>query len=680
MKKLLSVSLIIMMILGILGITPNALSSELIKNGDFETGNSTYFEQYAGNATGVVGKEYAHSGEYGLLLKDRSGPYGTYSQDIKPVLEEYGAGSYTASFWIKAGDNKDLGAKGYLVINVTFDDGTNKPVYFVSPTIQLSKKWQKCTFSGLIPFNEAIGIKSAIIYPQFFEGDHAPDLIIDDISLKKDKDLDEFGGTDVSGEQRSDTTSFGAIRWDAWYSHDGVNNSIISQVERSLSPMQFHWRAPFFASVTDDNKIIIPEFTQDVFDREMEYAMYAGIDYFAYVWYKDNMKSAREFHTQSKYRDNVKMCACFDGNAINQAYARKEMKTLLKQSYYMTVLDGRPLMFYFASNNNLENIMNDVVYYRQLAEDIGVKEPFAVILNLSASAAKYSGADAGGSYAIGGSSSYKDLTVAAENLWSSYLNNKFQFVPPVTAGWQPEPRYINPVSWTSVSNGNWAQYATERELTEHIAYSLSYMQHESVMPYTKANTVLMYAWNEHDEGGWICPTIAVDSNGKQLFNENGTPKINEKRINAVKAAIDFYKAGKRVRVQVGGKINSSLETSAVAQINDYDKLINSTVFNGTPWTERVSVSVTTPAPTQKPTPTPTLAPTTTPDASTASPDGDILTPSPEGGTTVTSTPDISQKPIGENEKGNALPIIITACCVVLVAGGITVYVIKKRKK
>jgi hypothetical protein len=28
-------------------------------------------------------------------------------------------------------------------------------------------------------------------------------------------------------------------------------------------------------------------------------------------------------------------------------------------------------------------------------------------------------------------------------------------------------------------------------------------QHPTLCP---ANTVIVYAWNEHDEGGWLCPT------------------------------------------------------------------------------------------------------------------------------------------------------------------------------
>ncbi len=91
---------------------------------------------------------------------------------------------------------------------------------------------------------------------------------------------------------RRERAVIGAIRWDAWTTHDGVPNSVVSQVERSLSPARFHSRAPFFADVSADGKIIIPEYNMEIFEREMEYAIEAGIEYFAYVWYKDAMKTA----------------------------------------------------------------------------------------------------------------------------------------------------------------------------------------------------------------------------------------------------------------------------------------------------------------------------------------------------------------------------------------------------
>ena len=83
------------------------------------------------------------------------------------------------------------------------------------------------------------------------------------------------------------------------------------------------------------------------------------------------------------------------------------------------------------------------------------------------------------------------------------------------------------------------------------------MQDPEVIERTKANTVLMYAWNEHDEGGWICPTLKVDENGNQLYGENGEKLIDTSRIEAIKKAISEFKANNQNKLNnnLGGNEN-----------------------------------------------------------------------------------------------------------------------------
>ena len=51
------------------------------------------------------------------------------------------------------------------------------------------------------------------------------------------------------------------------------------------------------------------------------------------------------------------------------------------------------------------------------------------------------------------------------------------------------------------------------------------------------NTVIMYCWNEYSEGGWFCPTIAVDENGKVLGTS--TPKAGPCNITTTTGDIDI---------------------------------------------------------------------------------------------------------------------------------------------
>ena len=340
-------------------------------------------------------------------------------------------------------------------------------------------------------------------------------------------------------EKRAARTSVGAIRWDAWYAHDGRADSVISQVERSLSPAKYHFRAPFYAEITAEGGIEIPDYTQADFDREMEYAIAAGLDYFAYVWYDSGLRAARDFHTTSKYKKCVKLCAVLDGNAIGKAYAREELAVLLKEDFYMTVLDGRPLMYYFGTGNNYDAIGADIEYYTALCRELGLPRPFSVLMGGWPEESRKAGADALSRYAVSGSggASFRSLTETTEKVWETQKNSGLQSVPPVTAGWHNGTRWENPVSWCKPGADSWVEYAAPEEIEAHLRSALRYLKKEENKASTLANTLILYAWNEHDEGGWICPPLAVDENGNQLYNEDGSKKLNESRIQAVERAI-----------------------------------------------------------------------------------------------------------------------------------------------
>ncbi len=333
----------------------------------------------------------------------------------------------------------------------------------------------------------------------------------------------------------------GAIRWDAWYGHDGVPESVISQVEATLSPRHYHHRAPFYAQVTPDDKIIIPKFDQEIFDREMEYAIDAGIDYFTFVWYNDDMKKSRALYENSKYNDKVKMSVCMQGNMNENA--KRELIHHFKQSYYQTVCDGRPLVYYFCLGTLAKR---DIAALKEACEKEGIKAPYSVVMNIGFEDTVDSGADAIGRYGIAGCNGMKFSQLRTETcrLWEEFRQKNFDYVVEVSGGWHSLPRYETPVKWLKVDNTAWAEYPTGQDLYEHLTEALEYMQRPEVEKLTPAGTVQIYAWNEHDEGGWISPTIAVDENGRQLFDEDGKPKANTERLDGIKRAISEYRRDK----------------------------------------------------------------------------------------------------------------------------------------
>jgi len=112
-------------------------------------------------------------------------------------------------------------------------------------------------------------------------------------------------------------------------------------------------------------------------------------------------------------------------------------------------------------------------------------------------------------YAVASSDpTFAQLVKRAEKLWQSAAMEGVPYVPLVTTGWDKEPRKLNPVSWELDASYHqqdvFPSVATPDEIATHLARAISFV-HDN--PTTcQAGTVIVYGWNEHDEGGWLCPT------------------------------------------------------------------------------------------------------------------------------------------------------------------------------
>jgi hypothetical protein len=107
--------------------------------------------------------------------------------------------------------------------------------------------------------------------------------------------------------------------------------------------------------------------------------------------------------------------------------------------------------------------------------------------------------------------------------WQRASAARVPYVPLVTTGWDKNPRKENPVSWER-HHGYHRQTvfpatATPAEIATHLERALAFVREQPDL--CRANAVIMYAWNEHDEGGWLCPTGTPD----------GTP--NTGRLDAI---------------------------------------------------------------------------------------------------------------------------------------------------
>jgi len=308
-------------------------------------------------------------------------------------------------------------------------------------------------------------------------------------------------------------TLVGAIRWDGNTGETPTftqtnGNYVGQQVERALGPNQYHFRLPFFGVETGTNTAQAREITQAVLDRDIAYAKSASIDYWAFVFYPDGsgMDLARNLYSSSTHKSDVNYC--FVASSQMPVSYFPALVGKFTQSNYQKVLGNRPLLYIFGW---VSYTASDIASLRSQTVAAGLGTPYIVVMDFSASNAAATvatlGADAISSYTSGGGNGvpYSTLAGSDNTNWNNYKNTGLKVVPWVTTGWDPRPRVDNPVTWATYAANNWVQTAAPAQLAVHLQEGLNWVDSNPTV--ADANTVIMYAWNEFDEGGWLCPTL-----------------------------------------------------------------------------------------------------------------------------------------------------------------------------
>jgi hypothetical protein len=136
-----------------------------------------------------------------------------------------------------------------------------------------------------------------------------------------------------AGEKPSESRPLvGAIRWDAWYGplpasarppvsvefpgFDATRNRKVSQdpgkeTRRALAAEQWRYRWPFFTTLAADGSAKdFNENKPEVIEQEIEYAVHAGLSYWAFTAYPENCPLSYTLKTflACKNRDKLKFC------------------------------------------------------------------------------------------------------------------------------------------------------------------------------------------------------------------------------------------------------------------------------------------------------------------------------------------------------------------------------------
>lgn len=307
----------------------------------------------------------------------------------------------------------------------------------------------------------------------------------------------------------------GAIRWDAWIGDIGKGpqgaTPVGLQVERSLSPHKYHYRAPFYSKVISNDSIQCRGTSQEIMDQEISYAKHAGIDYWAFCWYPPHsgLDTARQLYLASKHSVDIKWCLILGTNPFDFNRDAKWLVAEFKKSNYEKVLDGRPLIYVFSSAAIKGGNMQSLI---ELAIGEGVKKPYIAFMTQSEKdlpQADSLHADALSAYISwagkNGEPYFPVIPKADSTGWENHKATGRKVIPWVTSGHNTKPRIDHPVSWTKVPADNWVEDGSPEQIADHLASCISWVGKNRCVD--EANCVLIYAWNEFDEGGWICPTL-----------------------------------------------------------------------------------------------------------------------------------------------------------------------------
>jgi hypothetical protein len=276
-------------------------------------------------------------------------------------------------------------------------------------------------------------------------------------------------------------------------------------------------------------------------DLEIEQAVYAGLDYWAFVAYprESPMSVALRQYLDSSAHRRIRFCMFtqfeYWGTARQPTAMIDEHIALMLNDAYVRVEQGRPLYFLgFVTESkvierwgSLRGLRAQIDRFRARAVATGAGNPYIVLGGSPRDGKGWApalGGDAIGAYTIAEGRAVGDfaaLTRVAEAGWQTMAGSGLTVVPTVMAGWDRRPRVENPVPWEkSQRPGAGIEYhftaPTPQELMVHLRQALDWVRSQPTG--RQAPAVLIYAWNENDEGGWLVPTVPCDQRRLQALH------------------------------------------------------------------------------------------------------------------------------------------------------------------
>lgn len=359
---------------------------------------------------------------------------------------------------------------------------------------------------------------------------------------------------------RASAVRVGAIRWDAWNKKlatetSSANDLVLTSLGNrnpkaggSTDLFQFKNRWPYFAGF-DENGLKSLDSTGHI-AYEARVAQAAGVDYWAFLEYDNtsSLSTAIKEYEQEVPAGLVNFALILNANSFVQvldtttialrpqaqvdAYFNR-LKARLADNRYEKLASRRPLIYVFDDictytygtwNPSLNNCYDLRWFFNRIRDDArsaNLGEPYFVYLSLSGNLAQQMinmGLQAVSNYALGTDTNKTYLKFLEDGAGGphqdslvTYTNPSFQIVFPASSGWNPSPRFncVAGDCWNNMyGNSSFAEDGTAAEVANGIYDIVKKSEGSSRTELPGLyKTVLVYAWNEYDEGGWLSPTI-----------------------------------------------------------------------------------------------------------------------------------------------------------------------------
>ena len=316
----------------------------------------------------------------------------------------------------------------------------------------------------------------------------------------------------------------GVVNWDCSLPSTTFFGHYATQ---SLGPAKFRDRTPFYAKETAPDKIEYTYRSVEEYETEMRFAIEAGIDYFAFCWYDHNTPSGhlegtddatatadqhvweltrtRSLHAKSSLRETLHYCAILISPHPYSDEALQMLAQEMRDPGYEKI-NERPLVYFFPGQ--WQPLLDRL---RNLCKKENTPDPFAVVLNPGGNIRPEDKGKVEGICAYtctAACSSWEEL--CRNNLEQNDMRVKtgIPCIPLFSMGWDPAPRIQNPVPWCSYPDKEYHPPCTREQLLSAAKEFKEWVteNRSSCVP----EHIMVFAWNEFEEGGWICPSLGSD--------------------------------------------------------------------------------------------------------------------------------------------------------------------------